>query len=244
MSASPITSGNTNAEAEALHAVGLSCSLTVKDIQKSLAWYRDVVGFVVDQPYERDGQLRGVALKAGAVRILLNVDDGGEGLGPREGRGVLAAVHDVTARRRRRGPASRSAAALSNPSRLTCRGARVCSACTTPTATSSRSRRPGLSTLITPLAAPRRLHASRPDNPVVALCAEGMAVEGDREQARALFTRAWAIHRDDYEASIAAHFLARHQTTSQRNARLERAGTPTRDDGHRRTHDRVSPRCT
>jgi hypothetical protein len=52
-----------------------------------------------------------------------------------------------------------------------------------------------------------------PDNPVVALCAAGMAVEGDREQARALFERAWSIRRDDYEASIAAHFLARHQPT-------------------------------
>jgi hypothetical protein len=54
-----------------------------------------------------------------------------------------------------------------------------------------------------------------PDNPVVSLCAAGMAVEGDREQARALFTRAWSIHRDDYEASIAAHFLARHQPTGE-----------------------------
>jgi tetratricopeptide (TPR) repeat protein len=52
-----------------------------------------------------------------------------------------------------------------------------------------------------------------PDNSVVALCAAGMAVEGDAEQARALFERAWSIRRDDYEASIAAHFLARHQPT-------------------------------
>jgi len=54
-----------------------------------------------------------------------------------------------------------------------------------------------------------------PDNPVVALCAAGMAVDGDSEQARALFMRAWSIHRDDYEASIAAHFLARHQPTDE-----------------------------
>jgi len=79
MSANPVTSANADTEAEAFHAIGLSCSLTVKDIEKSLAWYRDIVGFVVDQPYERDGKLRGVALKAGAVRILLNVDDGGRG---------------------------------------------------------------------------------------------------------------------------------------------------------------------
>jgi hypothetical protein len=52
-----------------------------------------------------------------------------------------------------------------------------------------------------------------PDNPVVALCAAGMAVEGDREQARTLFERAWSVRRDDYDASVAAHFLARHQAT-------------------------------
>lgn len=54
-----------------------------------------------------------------------------------------------------------------------------------------------------------------PDNPVVRLCAAGMAVEGDRAAARELFMQAWAIRRDDYEASIAAHFVARHQDTSE-----------------------------
>ena len=88
MSANPVTSANANTEAEAFHAIGLSCSLTVKDIEKSLAWYRDVVGFVVDQPYERDGKLRGVALKAGAVRILLNMDDGGRGWDRVKGEGI------------------------------------------------------------------------------------------------------------------------------------------------------------
>jgi hypothetical protein len=53
-----------------------------------------------------------------------------------------------------------------------------------------------------------------PDNPVVRLCAEGMAIEGDASAARELFAKAWALHRDDYEASIAAHFLARHQATA------------------------------
>jgi tetratricopeptide (TPR) repeat protein len=52
-----------------------------------------------------------------------------------------------------------------------------------------------------------------PENPVVRLCAAGMAIEGDAPAARALFAEAWALHRDDYEASIAAHFVARHQTT-------------------------------
>lgn len=52
-----------------------------------------------------------------------------------------------------------------------------------------------------------------PDNLVVKLCAEGMQAEavGDHTLARELFTRAWDAHRDDYEACIAAHYLARHQ---------------------------------
>lgn len=52
-----------------------------------------------------------------------------------------------------------------------------------------------------------------PTNPVVTLCAEGMAVEGSPDDARRLFAQAWAARRDDYDAAIAAHFLARHQRT-------------------------------
>jgi hypothetical protein len=51
------------------------------------------------------------------------------------------------------------------------------------------------------------------NNPVVSLCAAGMAIEGDAAAARRLFEQAWEARRDDYDASIAAHFLARHQTT-------------------------------
>lgn len=52
-----------------------------------------------------------------------------------------------------------------------------------------------------------------PANPVAALCAEGMAAEGTPAEARRLFERAWAARRDDYDAAIAAHFVARHQAT-------------------------------
>lgn len=57
----------------------LSASLTVNDMKKSLAWYRDVVGFTVDEEYERDGRPVAVSLKAGAVKLLLNQDDGAKG---------------------------------------------------------------------------------------------------------------------------------------------------------------------
>jgi hypothetical protein len=53
-----------------------------------------------------------------------------------------------------------------------------------------------------------------PTNPVVALCAEGMAMEGTPADARRLFEQAWAARRDDYDAAIAAHFVARHQATA------------------------------
>ena len=49
------------------------------------------------------------------------------------------------------------------------------------------------------------------DSVVARLCAAGMAVDGDAVAAGALFQQAWDARRDDYEASIAAHFMARHQ---------------------------------
>jgi len=52
-----------------------------------------------------------------------------------------------------------------------------------------------------------------PENPVVALCAAGMAADGMPPEALRLFEQAWAARRDDYDACIAAHFLARHQPT-------------------------------
>jgi lactoylglutathione lyase len=67
------------AEPMSFRARTLSASLTAKDLNKSLAWYRDVVGFTVDQKHERDGKLMAVSLKAGDVRILIGQDDGGKG---------------------------------------------------------------------------------------------------------------------------------------------------------------------
>ena len=77
MSTSSISSPN--AEHAALEGIELTLSLTVKDLQKSLAWYQNVIGFSVDQKHERDGVLRAVSVRTGTVRMLLNVDDGGRG---------------------------------------------------------------------------------------------------------------------------------------------------------------------
>ena len=52
-----------------------------------------------------------------------------------------------------------------------------------------------------------------PDNPVVALCMQGSREEfrGRLGEAHALYLQAWATARDEYEACIAAHYVARHQ---------------------------------
>ena len=52
-----------------------------------------------------------------------------------------------------------------------------------------------------------------PSNPVVRLLAAGMAAEAEarRDDAKVLFEQAWDASRDDFEACMAAHYLARCQ---------------------------------
>jgi uncharacterized glyoxalase superfamily protein PhnB len=78
------------AEPQSFRARGLAVSFTVKDVEKSLSWYRDVVGFTVDQRHEREGKLVAVSLKAGDVRILLGQDDGKKGWDRVKGQGFSA----------------------------------------------------------------------------------------------------------------------------------------------------------
>ena len=68
-------------------STAISVSLTVKDLRASQAWYRDVFGFTVDQEHERDGAVVAVALRAGAVRILINQDNGAKGWDRVKGQG-------------------------------------------------------------------------------------------------------------------------------------------------------------
>jgi uncharacterized glyoxalase superfamily protein PhnB len=50
-------------------------SLTVNDIEKSLAWYRDVMDFAVGDKWEDDGKLLGAELKAGSIVFMIGQDD-------------------------------------------------------------------------------------------------------------------------------------------------------------------------
>jgi uncharacterized glyoxalase superfamily protein PhnB len=75
------------AQPETFRARALMASLTVKDIQKSMAWYRDVMGFYIGEKYEREGKLMAVNLKAGSVEILITQDDGAKGMNRTKGEG-------------------------------------------------------------------------------------------------------------------------------------------------------------
>jgi uncharacterized glyoxalase superfamily protein PhnB len=77
----------------AVEGDSLSASLTVRDLPASIAWYRDVVGFTVDRELVRDGVLRAAAVRAGAVRLLLNQDDGAKGVGRTTGLGFSLNVY-------------------------------------------------------------------------------------------------------------------------------------------------------
>ena len=70
-----------------MNGSALSASLTVNDLDKSLAWYTDVLGFAVDRRHEREGKLMAVSLQGGDVRLLLNQDDGKKGLDRAKGEG-------------------------------------------------------------------------------------------------------------------------------------------------------------
>jgi uncharacterized glyoxalase superfamily protein PhnB len=88
------------AQPESLRARSLQASLTVKDLEKSVEWYRDVVGFTVDERHEREGKLAAVSLKAGTVRLLLGQDNGAKGWDRLKGEGfslMLITSQDIDA---------------------------------------------------------------------------------------------------------------------------------------------------
>ena len=85
---------------ETLDLLDIRPALTATDLDASLAWYRDVVGFEVQQTYERDGKVGAASLQAGSARLLLVQDDGAKGLDRQKGEGFrlhMATADDVDA---------------------------------------------------------------------------------------------------------------------------------------------------
>ena len=64
---------------ESLRLRSITPSFTVNDLQRSLAFYRDGLGFFVSERWEEGGQLLGLMLKAGACHLNLSQDDFSKG---------------------------------------------------------------------------------------------------------------------------------------------------------------------
>ena len=54
-------------------------ALTVDDLAASIAWYCDVLDFIVSEEHRNDGDLVAARLKAGTVEFLLGQDDFAQG---------------------------------------------------------------------------------------------------------------------------------------------------------------------
>jgi len=80
---------------ESFRGRSLSVSISATDLQKSLAWYRDVVGFTVQQEHERDGKVVAVSLVAGGVRLVIGQDDGAKGWDRVKGEGCSFMITTV-----------------------------------------------------------------------------------------------------------------------------------------------------
>ena len=80
---------------ETLRARRVSVGLTVGDLQKSIAFYRDVAGFFVGELWKHEGKVMGAELLAGTARLFVGQDDWAKGRDRKKGEGCR--VHLSTA---------------------------------------------------------------------------------------------------------------------------------------------------
>ena len=78
---------------ESLRLRDVSPSLTVNDLQASIAWYRDIVGFILGDTWERDGKMAGAELLAGSAAINLSQDNWAKGRDRIKGEGFRLYLH-------------------------------------------------------------------------------------------------------------------------------------------------------
>jgi lactoylglutathione lyase len=77
--ANPERSPSRRQQPESLRLRSITPSFTVNDLQRSLAFYRDGLGFFVSERWEEEGQLLGVMLKAGGCHLGISQDDFSKG---------------------------------------------------------------------------------------------------------------------------------------------------------------------
>ncbi|HTV00280.1 MAG TPA: VOC family protein [Luteitalea sp.] len=79
--------------AAAIKATNLGCSITCKDLQASVAFYRDAIGFAVAHTFEKEGNLVAAVVSAGDCHIVLNQDDGKLGWERIKGQGFYLQIN-------------------------------------------------------------------------------------------------------------------------------------------------------
>ena len=83
---------------ESLRLRDIAPGFTVSDLQKSMTFYVDALGFTVHERWEYEGELRGVMLRAGNCRIGLSQDDFAKGRDRVKGLGMsvwLTTIQDL-----------------------------------------------------------------------------------------------------------------------------------------------------
>jgi uncharacterized glyoxalase superfamily protein PhnB len=84
----PVARRRARRKPESLRLRESSLSLTVADLTRSVAWYRDVLGFTEGERWEEGGTVLGQQVKAGAVDLMLSQDDFTKGRDRRKGEGL------------------------------------------------------------------------------------------------------------------------------------------------------------
>ena len=78
---------------ETLRLRKLTPGFTTNDLQRSMAFYRDVLGFVIGDEWRDNGTLTGCEIHAGAITFMLNQDDFNKGRDRAKGIGTRIWCH-------------------------------------------------------------------------------------------------------------------------------------------------------
>ncbi|HWC73025.1 MAG TPA: VOC family protein [Gemmatimonadales bacterium] len=78
---------------ETLRLRNITPSFTATDLQRSIAFYRDVLGFVIGEEWRENGELAGCEIRAGAVSFMLAQDDFAKGRDRQKGVGTRVRCH-------------------------------------------------------------------------------------------------------------------------------------------------------
>ena len=77
----------------AINATNLGCSITCRDVEASIRFYREAIGFAVAFTFEHEGKVAGAVVTAGDCRIVLNQDDGKMGWDRVKGQGFYLQIN-------------------------------------------------------------------------------------------------------------------------------------------------------